>query len=87
MGLSQGIETEGAGSFNHVNDQAWISMITQWVPYYAMVSIFLSFDTIVLFSIYATAILYFYTQIQEYLHVNTLVSTRTYFSEYAYLNW
>lgn len=39
MGLSQGIETEGAGCFNHVNDQAWISKITQRVLYYDILSL------------------------------------------------
>ena len=39
MGLSQGIETEGVGSFNHVNTQALISKTTQRVLYYDILSL------------------------------------------------
>ena len=39
MEPSQGIETEGAGSFNHVNTQALISKITQRVLYYDILSL------------------------------------------------
>ena len=39
----------GRREFTHVNDQAWMSKITQRVPYYAMVSVYTKFYYIIIY--------------------------------------